>query len=223
MTEDIERVISQEIGEALQQHVLSEHIATLEAEVARLQEALEIRNEPEQIDPNTSEYHKAFYAMGDMQLCGHPIQAIRSTPYIGDQHSNYCGWCADVEHEHELCQTLTAELLEYRGQVARLREALALCRDVIGEAHSYHAKTNVNFGLYLRLSGCDMALDEFDLGTVLAQHDAEVRAQERERCQAKVEGLNRAIDLFAGCRCVHDAGCPFQDGDHVAAATREGE
>ena len=68
-----------------------------------------------------------------------------------------------------------------------------------------------------------MALDEFDLGTVLAQHDAEVRAQERERCQAKVEGLNRAIDLFAGCRCVHDAGCPFQDGDHVAAATREGE
>ena len=131
MSEDIERAISQQIegqiGEALQQHVLSEHIATLEAEVARLQEALEIRNEPEQIDPNTSEYHKAFYAMGDMQLCGHPIQAIRSTPYLGDQHSNYCGWCADVDRfdrEHELCQTLTAELLAYREKVARLRGAL---------------------------------------------------------------------------------------------------
>jgi len=57
----------------------------------------------------------------ELQPCGHPVQAIRSTPYIGDQHSNYCGWCADVEHEHELCQSLTAELLEYRGQVARLQ------------------------------------------------------------------------------------------------------
>ena len=60
----------------------------------------------------------------ELQPCGHPIQAIRSTPYIGDQHSNYCGWCADVEHEHELCQSLTAELLAYREKVARLREAL---------------------------------------------------------------------------------------------------
>jgi len=60
----------------------------------------------------------------ELQPCGHPVQAIRSTPYIGDQHSNYCGWCADVEHEHELCQTLTAELLAYREKVARLREAL---------------------------------------------------------------------------------------------------
>ena len=60
----------------------------------------------------------------ELQPCGHPIQAIRSTPYIGDQHSNYCGWCADVEHEHELCQALTAELLAYREKVAWLREAL---------------------------------------------------------------------------------------------------
>ena len=60
----------------------------------------------------------------ELQPCGHPVQAIRSTPYIGDQHSNYCGWCADVEHEHELCQSLTAELLAYREKVARLREAL---------------------------------------------------------------------------------------------------
>ena len=64
----------------------------------------------------------------ELQPCSHSVQAIRSTPYIGDQHSNYCGWCADVDRfdrEHELCQTLTAELLEYRGQVARLRKALA--------------------------------------------------------------------------------------------------
>ena len=60
----------------------------------------------------------------ELQPCGHPVQAIRSTPYIGNQHSNYCGWCADVEHEHELCQTLTVELLAYRERVARLREAL---------------------------------------------------------------------------------------------------
>jgi len=64
----------------------------------------------------------------ELQPCTHPVQAIRSSKYIGDQHSNYCGWCAEVakfEREHELCQTLTAELLEYRGQVARLRKALA--------------------------------------------------------------------------------------------------
>ena len=63
----------------------------------------------------------------ELQPCGHPIQAIRSTPYIGDQHSNYCGWCLDVtrfECEHQLCQSLTAELLAYRERVARLREAL---------------------------------------------------------------------------------------------------
>ena len=24
----------------------------------------------------------------ELQPCGHPVQAIRSTPYIGDQHSN---------------------------------------------------------------------------------------------------------------------------------------
>ena len=60
----------------------------------------------------------------ELQPCGHPIQAIRSTPYIGDQHSNYCGWCADVEHEHELSQALTVELLAYREKVARLREAI---------------------------------------------------------------------------------------------------
>ena len=63
----------------------------------------------------------------ELQPCGHPIQAIRSTPYLGDQHSNYCGWCADVDRfdrEHELCQTLTAELLAYREKVARLRGAL---------------------------------------------------------------------------------------------------
>ena len=67
----------------------------------------------------------------ELQPCGHPVQAIRSTPYIGEQHSNWCGWCADVaqfEREHELCQTLTAELLEYRGRVARLREALEIAR-----------------------------------------------------------------------------------------------
>ena len=61
------------------------------------------------------------------QPCGHPTSAIRSTPYIGDQHSGYCGWCLDVtrfECEHQLCQTLTAELLAYREKVARLREAL---------------------------------------------------------------------------------------------------
>ena len=60
----------------------------------------------------------------ELQPCGHPVQAIRSTPYIGDQHSNYCGWCADVEHERELSQALTVELLAYREKVARLREAL---------------------------------------------------------------------------------------------------
>ena len=60
----------------------------------------------------------------ELQPCSHSVQAIRSTPYIGDQHSNYCGWCADVEHEHELCQALTAELLAYREKVAWLREAL---------------------------------------------------------------------------------------------------
>ena len=78
--------------------ILSEHeIERLQAEVARLKE---------------------------LQPCGHPIQAIRSTPYIDDQHSNYCGWCADVEHERELSQALTVELLAYREKVARLREAL---------------------------------------------------------------------------------------------------
>jgi len=66
----------------------------------------------------------------DTQPCGHPIQAIRSSTDDlgpGGDVTNWCGWCADVaqfEREHELCQTLTAELLEYRGQVARLREAL---------------------------------------------------------------------------------------------------
>jgi len=63
----------------------------------------------------------------ELQPCDHSVQAIRSTPYIGDQHSNYCGWCLDVtrfDREHELCQSLTAELLAYREKVARLREAL---------------------------------------------------------------------------------------------------
>ena len=92
-----------------------------------------------------------------------------------EQFETYAGGALQVH-----VQGQHIEVLEEK--VARLREALALCRDVIGEAHSYHAKTNVNFGLYLRLSGCDMALDEFDLGTVLAHHDKEVRAQERERC-----------------------------------------
>ena len=61
----------------------------------------------------------------EFQPCGHPVQAIGSTPYIGNQHSNYCGWCADVEHERELSQALAAELLAYREKVARLQVEIA--------------------------------------------------------------------------------------------------
>ena len=33
----------------------------------------------------------------ELQPCGHPREAIRSSPYIGEQHSNWCGWCEDVD------------------------------------------------------------------------------------------------------------------------------
>ena len=32
-------------------------------------------------------------ADGNMS-CGHPVQCIISTPYIGEMASTYCGWCA---------------------------------------------------------------------------------------------------------------------------------
>ena len=79
-------------------------------------------------DKWVDEYEAEIAKLKELQPCGHPVQAIRSTPYIGDQHSNYCGWCADIarfEREHELCQALTAELLEYRGRVARLQVEIA--------------------------------------------------------------------------------------------------
>jgi len=72
-------------------------------------------------------WQEATEAERELQPCGHPVQAIRSTPYIGEQHSNHCGWCVDVDRfgrEHELSQALTVELLAYREKVAQLREAL---------------------------------------------------------------------------------------------------
>jgi len=114
----------------------------------------------------------------ELQPCGHPTSAIRSTPYIGNQHSNYCGWCADVEHEHELCQTLTAELLEYRGRVARLTEALK------SSTSSWYCEAP---GCSVDNPLCDAMYVQAVLSTPatdwLAQHDAEVRQEERERCE----------------------------------------
>jgi len=53
----------------------------------------------------------------ELQPCGHPIQAIRSTPYIGDQHSNYCGWCADIDaarqKERERCAQIVEDLARH--------------------------------------------------------------------------------------------------------------
>ena len=74
----------------------------------------------------------------ELQPCGHPVQAIRSSPYIGDQHSSYCGWCADVDQLKEEIETWTRNLEDaqadnaanvedailQRAEVARLREAL---------------------------------------------------------------------------------------------------
>ena len=53
----------------------------------------------------------------ELQPCGHPIQAIRSTPYIGDQHSNYCSWCADIDaarqKERERCAQIVEDLARH--------------------------------------------------------------------------------------------------------------
>ena len=132
----------------------------------------------------------------ELQPCGHPTSAIRSTPYIGNQHSNYCGWCADVEHERELSQAVTVELLAYREQVARLREALGglkhcdgcYCEAAFSMLDGSHPRHSLE---------CEAACDALDSssGHSLRQHDAEVRAQERERC---CEVIRKACGMCEG-------------------------
>jgi len=161
-------------------------------------------------DKWVDEYEAEIAKLKELQPCGHPVQAIRSTPYIGDQHSNYCGWCADIarfEREHELCQALTAELLEYRGRVARLQVEIAEERAQVATWMGVTKRAQADAArLREALKGILQAEDEagcsFDeQGTDwpdievaraalsdtaddwLARHDAEVRAQERERCQ----------------------------------------
>ena len=134
-------------------------------------------------DKWVDEYEAEIAKLKELQPCGHPIQAIRSTPYIGDQHSNYCGWCADVEHERELCQALTAELLEYRGQVARLREEL---KKMMPWAAMTILPERIEATLVVDWQSANAALSD-TADDWLEQHDAEVRAQERERCAGLVD------------------------------------
>jgi len=146
----------------------------------------------------------------ELQPCGHPIQVIRSTPYIGNQHSNYCGWCADVEHEHELCQTLTAELLAYREKVARLREALGKAWRALGQRASVGADGTFWYCRLCKLKHgkhedeCPFAALSDTADDWLARHDAEVRTQERERCQW-VALQHNAPELIEAARIIASA------------------
>jgi len=211
-------------GEALE-----DEITSLRAKNARLRDMLaeymatpddgvEVDAPPMQLRP-------------ELQPCGHPVQAIRhGTDDLGPggEVTNWCGWCADIaqfEREHELCQTLTAELLEYRGQVARLqveiteeraqvaawmgvtkraqtdaarlREALEAVEWVEG-AYAGSMTGYKYFGEQCPwcgqrpghghrsdcLRGAALSTPTNDW---LAQHDAEVRQEEREQCAAFLE------------------------------------
>ena len=103
-----------------------------------------------------------------LQPCGHPVQAIRSMPYIGEQHSNWCGWCADVARLGEALEWALVHI-SYPKYIPALAEEdekrlAQQWKATIGQARA---------ALSTPTNDC------------LAQHDAEVRAQERERCVRK--------------------------------------
>ena len=173
----------------------------------------------------------------ELQPCGHPVQAIRSTPYIGDQHSNYCGWCADVaQFEHELCQTLTAELLAYREKVARLREALGNLIDFHATAPAEQTVDSaVKFSEVIHrgkiaLCPADDWRDD-DGQTELEMQVAWARDQERERCaelldEKELERRNAATraEAMKEERCIVLAlEVEADEFAELATAIREGE
>ena len=163
----------------------------------------------------------------ELQPCGHPTSAIRSTPYIGDQHSNYCGWCLDVtrfECEHQLCQSLTAELLAYREKVAWLRQALEdfSYGGPVVDDQGHELEEYCRIKLAHAVAIVDWLIRDETTDDWIARHDAEVRAQERARWRERLKETFQATIHYIGTdeycgACGHVAGAPHEEGCPFAA------
>lgn len=70
--------------------------------------------------------HRACYAMGDVQPCGHPAQAVVPS----DEGTNYCGWCADVARYREALETAERQGIHYVGT-----DEYCHCGHVYGAEH----------------------------------------------------------------------------------------
>jgi len=107
-----------------------------------------------------------------LQPCGHPVQAIRSMPYIGEQHSNWCGWCADVARLGEALEWALVHI-SYPKYIPALAEEdekrlAQQWKATIGQARA---------ALSTPTNDC------------LAQRDAEVRERQARICD-EVAGLS---------------------------------
>jgi len=125
----------------------------------------------------------------ELQLCTHPVQAIRSSPYIGEQHSNWCGWCADVARLREAMDRFVGVI--ERGACAGL-----LLPAEFWVAYDI-AKALLSTPTDDWLAQHDAEVREQAMAEACAtlriaqmQHDAEVRQEERERCVKEVEMLH---------------------------------
>ena len=83
-----------------------EETLQLRADVARLQDAAD--------------------ATRALQPCGHPREAIRSSPYTGIQVSNWCGWCEDVDAKFQELERMRRSISFIAAQLRDLLDPPAI-------------------------------------------------------------------------------------------------
>ena len=170
--------------------------------------------------------------LGDMQPCGHPVQAIRSGRDKGNHTSNWCGWCADVDK--------LKWMLSDCPYCARLREALeaqALRDDIksewyrqsdLGKPPSEERWASIGYehvagarkhAIALRQAALSTPADEQGAEHWLSCHDEEVG---REAIEQFVERVNRAAE-FAMEKTGKLEGAHYAGMQLELAAIREGQ
>ena len=149
-------------------------------------------------------WQEATEAERELQPCGHPVQAIQSGTddlVPGGEVTNWCGWCADIERLREEWwadfNEMTLRITDTEIENARLRKALAglfgqvgTSPDAYGELWCQWCQSKGETGLeqdIVHEPGCPFAALSTPTADWLAQHDAQVRQEERERAARLVE------------------------------------
>ena len=103
---EIERLQAESVQEHELNRVLTDQLLEQRAEIARLLLDDYMGSPPDDVEIDTPR----MQLRREMQLCDHPVQAIRSGRDKGDRTSNWCGWCEEVG--------------QLQAEIARLREVL---------------------------------------------------------------------------------------------------